>query len=630
MLNLMRKKAGSWMIKVILALIVVVFMFWGAGSFRDRQATVVASVDGIPIMHAEYNRAYNDLLEQLRRQFGNSLNDEAIKMMGVRKQALDQVINRHVMLAEAKRLGFRVSDEELIETIQGIPSFQRDGVFDREGYLQIVNQLRLTPEAFEQDYRDSMLIESLRLFVTDKVKVSESEVVEWYNWQNAEVAIEYLLVDPATYNDIEPTPEALDAYYKEQQNNYKTEPKIKVRYVRFDAKDYNDRADVSDDEIKEYFDTHTEEFGAPKTVEARHIIIMVDSDADDVAVENARSRLLEVLEKARKGEDFATLAKTYSEGPSKAQGGLLGAFKKEDMVAPFSEKAFSMAADEISEPVRTRFGWHLIKVEKVNPATTQTFEASADTIRNKLVLTKSRELAYDSAETFLDLAFSDGNLSEIAEGQSLEVQTTDFFNRKGPATITTGRSQFTTAALSLKENEVSEIIELGDDFCLIQLADSQPAAVPPLADVTDRVRTDWVKMRQDEKAKADAETLLAELKKGSPMLDAGKVYGLSPQATSFFKRNDPIDSIGTEPGIASDAFKLTKENDIGGQVIKGQKGFYLIRLKERKTPDVGGLSDQKDAIVQRLRGQKGLNRYNQFLTQLRKDSEIEIVPEFIN
>jgi peptidyl-prolyl cis-trans isomerase D len=626
----MRKKAGSWMIKVILALIVVVFMFWGVGSFRNRQATVVASVDGIPIMHAEYNRAYNDLLDQLRRQFGDSLNDEAIKMMGVRKQALDRIINRHVMLAEAKRLGFRVSDEELIETIQGIPSFQRDGAFDQEGYLQVVNQLRLTPEAFEQDYRDSMLIESLRSFVTDKVKVSENEVVEWYNWQNAEVSIEYLLVDPATYKDIEPTPEALDAYYKEQQDNYKTEPKIKVRYVRFDAKDYKDRADISEDEVRDYYDTHTEEFGTPKTVEARHIIIKVDSDADDVAVENARSRLLEILEKAREGQDFATLAKTYSEGPSKTQGGLLGAFKKEDMVAPFSEKAFSMEAGDISEPVRTRFGWHLIKVEKVNPANTQAFESSADNIRNKLVLTKAREFAYDSAETFLDLVFSDGNLSEIAEEQSLAVQTTDFFNRTGPTTITTGRSQFTAAALSLKEDEVSEIIELGDDFCLIQLADSQPAAVPPLADVEDRVRTDWVKMRQDEKARADADILLAELKKGSPMLDAGKAYGLSPQATSFFKRNDPIDTIGTEPGITSNAFKLTTKKDLADQVIKGQKGFYIIRLKERKTPDIDGLLDQKEAIIQRLKGQKGLKRYNQFLTQLRKNSEIEIVPEFIN
>ncbi len=628
MLNLMRKKAGSWMIKVILALIVVVFMFWGVGSFRERRATVVASVDGIPIVYNEYNRAYNDLLEQLKRQFGNSLNDEAIKMLGVKKQALDRIINRRIMLTEARRLGFRVSDKELAETIQSIPAFKRNGAFDNDAYHRIISQLHMTPEDFEQDYRDSMLIENLRLFVTDKVKVSETEAMEWYNWQDARVSIEYLKVDPAVYKDIEPTKEELDAYFKKNQENYKTEPKVKVRYVRFDTKDYKDRANIPDDEVREYFDTHTEEFGTPKTVEARHIIIKVDADADDATVETARKKLLDVLEKARKGEDFATLAKTYSEGPSRDQGGQLGAFKKEDMVAPFSDKAFSMAEGEISDPVRTRFGWHLIKVEKINPATTQTFEASADKIKNKLALEKARELAYDAAESFLDLVFENENLTQIAEERKLDILTTDFFGRQGPAEINAGRSKFVTTAFDLKDNEVSEIIELGDDFGVLQLADTQPAAIPPLSDVEARVRADWVKMRQDEKAKTDADALLAELKKGSTMQDAGKPYGLSPQITPFFKRSDPIPDIGSEPGISRKAFQLTKDKNLADEVIKGQKGYYLIRLKERQSPDMEGFAGQKDAIVQRLKNQKSLKRYNSFLTRLRKASEIEIMPEF--
>jgi peptidyl-prolyl cis-trans isomerase D len=624
----MRKKAGSWMIKVILALIVVVFMFWGVGSFRERRATVVASVDGIPIVYTEYNRAYNDLLEQLKRQFGNSLNDEAIKMLGVKKQALDRIINRRIMLTEAKRLGFRVSDKELIETIQSIPAFQRNGAFDNDAYQRIISQLHMTPEAFEQDYRDSMLIENLRLFVTDKVKVSEIEAMEWYNWQDARVSIEYLKVDPATYKDIEPTEEELDAYFKENQENYKTEPKVKVRYVRFNTKDFKDRAHIPDDEVREYFDTQTDEFETPKTVEARHIIIKVDADADDATVETARNKILDILEKARKGEDFATLAKTYSEGPSRDQGGQLGAFKKEDMVAPFSDKAFSMAEGEISDPVRTRFGWHLIKVEKINPATTQTFEASADKIRSKLAREKARELAYDAAESFLDLVFENENLIQIAEERKLDVQTTDFFGRQGPADISAGRSKFVTAAFDLKDNGVSEIIELGDDFCVLQLAETQPAAVPPLSDVEARVRADWVKMRQDEKAKADADTLLAELKKGTAMQDAGKTYGISPQTTPFFKRNDPIPDIGSEPGISREAFQLTKDKKLADRVIKGQKGYYLIELKERQPPDIDGFAAQKDAIIQRLKNQKSLKRYNLFLTQLKSESEIEVAPEF--
>ncbi|RUA00683.1 MAG: hypothetical protein DSY89_06155, partial [Deltaproteobacteria bacterium] len=189
--------------------------------------------------------------------------------------------------------------------------------------------------------------------------------------------------------------------------------------------------------------------------------------------------------------------------------------------------------------------------------------------------------------------------------------------------IGTGRAAFSSAAFGLKNHEVSDIIELGNDFCLLQLEETQPEAVPPLADVIDRVRTDWVKMRQDEKAREAADALLAELKKGKSMPEVGKAAGLSLQTTPFFKRNEPIPGIGSEAGISREAFLLTARKKIGDQVIKGQKGYYLIGLKERKAPDAAGFSAREDAIVKRLKGQKRRERYNAFLARLRKNSKIE-------
>ncbi len=628
MLNLMRKKAGSWMIKVILALIVVVFMFWGVGNFRNRQATVVASVDGIPIGYNEYNRAYDDLQEQFKRQFGNNLNDETIKMLGIKRMALDRIINRRIMLAEARRLGFKISDKELSETIQTIPAFQRNGAFDNNAYQQTINQLRMTPEAFEKDYRDSMLIENLRLFVTDQVKVSELEARQWYDWQNTSVSINYLMVDPNQYQGLKPTASELAAYFKKNQENYKTDPKVKVRYVKFDAGKYLDPVKISDDEVQEYYDNHAEAFSTPKTVEARHIIIKVDPDADKAAVETARKKILDILAMAREGKDFATLAKTYSEGPSRARGGLLGAFKKEDMVAPFSDKAFSMAEGEISDPVRTRFGWHLIKVEKINPAKKQPLESSADKIKKTLAEQKAKEMAYDDAESFLDLVFENDDMAQVARERKKTVMTTGYFDRKGPSEIAAGRDKFTTAAFALNTNEVSDILELGNAYYLLQLAERKPAAIPPLADVVQRVRQDWVKMQQDKKAKADATALLAEIKKGTSPLAAGKTRGLTLQTTDFFNRNAPVPGIGSEPGISQKAFQLTQAKQMADQVIKGQKGFYVIQLKERQLPDAEGFAKQEDAIVKRLKNEKTRKRYNTFLARLKEKSEIEIKPEF--
>ncbi len=167
---------------------------------------------------------------------------------------------------------------------------------------------------------------------------------------------------------------------KKTTHSIKPNPRQRFDYIQFLAADFNDQVEISDEEITAYYETHKATYGTPKTVEARHILIRVDENGDEEAVEEARKRLLPVLELARAGEDFGELAKIYSEGPSGPNGGALGAFKKEDMVAPFAEKAFSMAVDEVSDPVRTRFGWHLIKVEKINEATTKTLEEVKETI----------------------------------------------------------------------------------------------------------------------------------------------------------------------------------------------------------------------------------------------------------
>ena len=145
-----------------------------------------------------------------------------------------------------------------------------------------------------------------------------------------------------------------------------------MRYLKFEPGNYVAKVEISEDEISEYYEEHPDEFQNPKTVEARHILIKVGQDAADEEVAKAKDKIQDILKKARSGQDFAELARQYSEGPSKDKGGLLGSFRREAMVKPFADKAFSMQAGDISEPVRTRFGWHIIKVEKVNEATVST------------------------------------------------------------------------------------------------------------------------------------------------------------------------------------------------------------------------------------------------------------------
>ena len=364
MLNLMRKHASSWIIKFLLAAIILVFIPWGVQRYTSQRSSRVADVNGTIITLSDYRNAYNGLLEQVRQSFGNNLNDELIEALQLKKRALDQLVDRVIMLQAAEKLKIQVSDEELARTIRSIGAFQTAGVFDNQRYLGILSRTRLSPETFEEQQRESMIIDKLQGFIAGNIKVSDLEARQWYQWNNAEVDLDYVLIEPGQFKNIEPTADEVRDYFERHKENYKTDPEIKVRYLVLRPEDFAARVTVTEEDIREYYESNPEKFEEPKTVQARHILIKVAENATPEEVESARKRAEDVLKMAKEGQDFATLARKYSEGPTKAKGGELGTFRREAMVKPFADKAFSMEAGEISEPVRTRFGWHIIKGEK--------------------------------------------------------------------------------------------------------------------------------------------------------------------------------------------------------------------------------------------------------------------------
>ena len=628
MLSLMRKHAGTWMIKIILGAIVVVFVFWGVGSYTSRRTGRVASVNGTIITLDDYRISYRNLVEQVRQSFGKNLNEELIEMLQIRKRALDQLIDRSLMQQAAEKFKLTVSDEELAESIRNIGAFQTAGVFDNRRYLNTLNSNKLVPETFEVQQRDALIIDKLQAFVSGNIKVTDLEAEQWYIWNNTEVDIDYVMLEPQRYKDIEPTDEEIRNYFDQHKDAYKTDPQIKVRYLYFKPEDYADKVTVSEDDIQDYYESNPEKFKSPKTVEARHILIKLDSGANAEEVENARKRIETVLDMAKEGQDFAELAKKYSEGPTKTQGGKLGAFRREAMVKPFADKAFSMKAGEISEPVRTRFGWHIIKVEKVNPKKTSTLSEAQGDILNNLKADLSKNLAYDEAEAVYDESFEGRDLDIIAEDRNLKILTTELFSQKNPPKEIKNGARFTSFAFSLPTNEISAVQDFGDGYYLIEVIEQVPAQISELETVEAKVKEDLVKEKQDAKARAEADTLLTELKDGQPFAVVGEKFKLAPKKTGFFKRNDSIPTIGFERDLARTAFGLSDNDKLPEEVIKGQKGYFVISFRERQKPSLEGFEKEKTEIKERLRQQKTAKTLDAWLTQLKNESQITIEEAF--
>lgn len=635
MLRLMRDYASSWLIKVILGAIVIVFVFWGVGSFRAQRGGRVALVNGESITMGEYKEEYNNLIEQFRQRFGNRLDDEMIQMFQIKNQALNRLIDQKLLLQEAVKLNFRVSDDELAASVRGMKAFQTSGVFDKRLYRSILNRYGLTPEQFEVNQKGFMLIEKLRSFLLGNIKVSDGEAMEWFKWGNASVNIDYILFEPGRYKDIDPSAEEIKTFFVDHKESYKTEPMIKVRFLRFDPDNYRARAIISDKKIQDYYEAHQEEFKTDKTIEARHILIKVDKDASPEAIEKAKNKALDILQMAREGKGFAELAKQHSECPSKDQGGHLGVFRKEAMVKPFADKAFSMKAGEISRPVRTMFGWHVIKVEKINKGSIVSIDEAKKGIRKKLIDEEAKTLAYEEAESVFDTIFEGegDDLVKASNERNLKLQTTDFFTIKGPDKGIKNREKFASAAFSLSTMEISDIQDLGDGYYILEVIEKNPGEIPELKDVHEKVIAALIKEKQDEKASTDANEFLSGLKKGKLMSAQCVKYDLKLSSTGFFKRNEPVPDIGPDIGsereIIEAAFKLSNKIKLPEKVIKGRKGYYVISFNERKEANPERFVKEKANIKEGLLRQKRIKTFDEWLTQIRNKSDISIEKDFL-
>jgi peptidyl-prolyl cis-trans isomerase D len=628
MLSLMRKHAGTWMIKIILGAIVVVFVFWGVGSYTSRRSGRVADVNGTIVTLDDYRHTYSNLVEQMRQSFGNNLSDELIQTLQLRKRALDQLVDRVLMLQAAEKLKIQVSDEELTQTIRNFSAFQTAGVFDNQRYLNTLSRTKLSPETFEEQQRELLIIDKLETFITGNIKVSDIEAQQWYGWNNAEVDLDYVLLEPGQFKNIEPTADEIRDFFDQHKETYKTDPEIKVRYLHLKPGNFAAKVTVAEEDIRDYYESNPEKFKNPKTVHARHILIKVDQNAKPEEVESARQRAEDVLKMAKEGRDFAALARQYSEGPTKTKGGDLGTFRREAMVKPFADKAFSMAAAEISDPVRTRFGWHIIKVEKNNPAKTRTLDEAREEIQKTLKAERSRNLAYDEAEAVYDATFEGQNLVNIAQERDLKILTTELFTQKSPPKEIKNAARFASAAFSLPINEISDVQEFGDGYYLMEVVDKVPSKVPELKAVEDKVKKDVIKEKQDAKVLAEANTFLTELKNGQPFVTASQKFKLAPKKTGFFKRNGSIPTIGYEAEIARTAFKLSDHNQLPGEPIKGQKGYYVIRFRQRQEPASNGFEKEKAAIKERLLQQKTFKTIEAWLNRIKSESQISIEEGF--
>lgn len=458
----MRKHAKSWLIKALIAIIAVVFVFYFGYSFNSDQAMKIAYVNGELINGPEYEKVYREMLTSLQARYKSMWNDNMIKMFNLKNRALESLIRQRLMSQAARELGLDVTEEEVQKAIMNYPAFQINGRFDMRRYQFLLSSNHMESEDFEAGITSELLDKKIKQFLFAFLNITDREILEYYTFANEKVKIAFVEFNPENLKKSVKIDEVqLKKYFGENKEQYRVPEKVSVVYLEIDPKHFEGDVEITEKEVKSYYEYNAKLYSQSKQVKARHILLKSDPDHPDEVKNTTKNRADKVLEKARKGADFATLAKEYSEGPTKSQGGDLGYFKAGQMDPPFEEAAFALKKGEISDLVQTRFGYHIILVEDVKEAGMIPLEEVKEDISGILIGNLTTELAHEKGLTLLDQMPYDVDLVAYGNHHGITSKNSPYFSKNEPIPHIKGSEKIGPALFALEQNETSGLIELG-------------------------------------------------------------------------------------------------------------------------------------------------------------------------
>ena len=626
LLSLMRKHAKSWLIKALIAIIAVVFVFYFGYSFTSDQALKIAYVNGELINGPEYEKVYRDMIDSLQARYKSMWNDNMIKMFNLKNRALEQLITQRLMSQTAKELGLDVTEEELQKAIMNYPAFQINGRFDMRRYQALLNSNHMKSEDFEASFTSELLDKKLKQFLFAFLNTTDREILEYYTFANEKVKIAFVEFNPDKFKESFKVDEAkLKKYFEKNKEQYRVPEKVNVAYLEIDPKNFEGEVEVTEKEIESYYEYNANVYNQPKQVKARHILLKLDQDDSDQVKKDVKKRAEKVLEKARKGEDFATLAKENSEGPSKSQGGDLGYFKAGQMEPPFEEAAFALKKGGISDLVLTRFGYHIILVEDIKEAGMTPLEEVKEDIQATLIGNLTAELAHEKGLTLLDQMPYDVDLASYGNHHGIAAKNSAYFSKNEPVPDIKGSEKIGPTLFALEKNEASGLIELGGKFYIFQTAESKASYLPELKDVREAVKESFIAYEARVAAESAAEKYLKALKEGKSWEAMAAEDKLKIQKPGFFTRRDPIPDIGNAPALNEMAFKLSKINRYTQKPFVNDKGAFVIRWEGNEGIDEKKFQEEKDTYESSLTQTKHQRIFESWIKNLRNKATVEII-----
>jgi peptidyl-prolyl cis-trans isomerase D len=635
MLQAIREKAQGWIAWAIVILISIPFALWGIQEYLGVGAEPeVAVVEGEPVTERMLDQRVRDFRENLRRSLGDSYRSDLFEEKVLKEQVRSAMIEELVLVKHAADWNLRTSDAQARGFISSIPAFQRSGAFDQLAYETAVRNRGTSRAGFEQSVRQDLAVGQLRAGVRDTAFVTEKALADRVRLGRQQRAVAYARIPADAFSgQVESNPEELRRYYDANLDRYRTPERVRLSYLVLDADTLTGLVQADEDSLRGYFDAHRAEFVAREERAMRHILIGVAPGGDEAAEETAREKAAELLAQIRAGADFAKVAAEHSEDPgSAANGGDLGWVERGVMVEAFEQAGFALAKGEVSDVVRTDFGFHIIEVTDIRGGSDATFEDLRDQVDAAYRRFEAENLYFDFAERLANSAYENpDSLEPAAEALGLAVQTSDWLTRDRIPPGVLGSSRVMNAAFAddvLLEGNNSDLIEVGSQQAIVvRAAEHEPAGVKPFDASLAEIEQDYRDARSSELAAEAGTQALEQLNQGSQTLTAlAASRGWEMQPATKVGRESlelPDEVVARAFGVAPPASGTT----VYTGVASSTGDYLLVGIESVEDGDLAMLADDELATLkQQVEQQSASAQLGYFIDSLKSETAIELMP----
>lgn len=634
MLQAIRDRVTGWIAWIVIGLIGVTFALWGIDWYLQREARVfAASVNDVEIPVQEYRFAKQQQVQRMRSTLGERFDSGIAASPEFKQAVLDRLIEEELLVQAATAADFAVSDALLAARIHAIPDFQEDGEFSQERYQRLLNQQGLTPQRFEQQFRRALLINQLAGSISGTSAVVARDVELGMRLQGQERKIRYVRIPATAFADeVGIKPEDVEAFYAANKARFVEPERARVQYLELSVDDIAAGLTATEEEIRALYEADKASLMRDEQRRARHILIQVAEDAGEEEIAAARKKAEDLIARLRAGEDFAALAKEFSDDPgSAAAGGDLGLFGKGMMVPEFEDAAFTLAQDQISDPVRSPFGFHIIQVTEIQAAQAPAFEEVREQLRQDAVRHQAEQLFFERAETLATLSFEQPDtLTVAAEQLNLEVKESGWLTAAGGEGIgnhpTVVEAAFADDVIHGGNN--SPVVEIAPDHVVVlRMLEHQESTQLPLEAVRDAIQATLRNQAMRAAAQARGHALIERLQAGAPLDALAKELQLEMTDAGFIERN----AAGHDRQIVAEAFRIPRAAD--GRIASGgttlaNGDFVLMQVDEVRDGDPSAVGEDERAAFRRNLDQLyGARETAALLDQLKARAEIVQNPD---